>query len=213
MNSYIAVIMIDKSGNECMLLHDLLMLPGSKKWTICMYHYTYTRSSGVWISISSSSIVDVVSSVDNPNSRWSNSNLYGFSSNVLPVPSSPSEYVPVSVDSPNVTSVTHIQLKPKDYRYLMLNLWYKLSSMLFLYVHFTLSFQYFRTGFAELQAIAVLPVHAHLDWIDDVDELKVKATYWVWISQLSWNWLSNSKTLTLVRAPGMRLHLFPPWYL
>ena len=82
-----------------------------KIWSICMYHYTYTRSSGVWISISSSSIVDVVSSVDNPNSRWSNSNLYGFSSNVLPVPSSPSEYVPVSVDSPNMTSVTYIQLK------------------------------------------------------------------------------------------------------
>ena len=86
-------------------------------WQITfLIHYrfnfgTYSRSSSIAISICSFSIVNVICSVDYPNSRWSHCNLYSFSSNVLPVLSSPSIDILIFVDSPNMTVVTDIKLE------------------------------------------------------------------------------------------------------
>ena len=63
------------------------------------------------ISVRSSSIEDIVMFVNYPNTRWSHGDLYGFSFDVLPSPSSPSEDILMHVDSPDMTFVAHIQLK------------------------------------------------------------------------------------------------------
>ena len=95
-------------------------------FVLLLIHYhlnfvTYSRSSSIAISICSFSIVNVICSVDYPNSRWSHCNLYSFSSNVLPVLSSPSIDILIFVDSPNMTVVTDIKLKEissiKSYRF------------------------------------------------------------------------------------------------
>ena len=120
----------------------------------------YSRSGSVWISISSSSIVNIVSSVNHPHSRWSDSNLYCFSSDVLPVPSSPSVYVLVPTDSPHMTIVTHVQLKHQQMNFISYPTCISLQqNMIFRYfrLQFCILFDCFHQTYVSKSAWHALP--------------------------------------------------------